>query len=43
MLQMFGGDEENIQGEALLLWSRHSSGGMWGDVHGKTCPIWGKK
>lgn len=41
---MFGeGDEENIRGEVLLLWSRHLIGGMWEDVHEQICPIWGKK
>lgn len=40
VFQVFGeGGEENIRGEALLPWSRHSNRGMWGDVHGKTCPI----
>lgn len=39
MVQMFGeGDEENTWGEALLLQRTLK----WGDVHGKTCPIWGK-
>lgn len=41
--QTFGGDEENIEGEALLLWSRRLNGGVWGHGCGKTCLIWGKQ
>lgn len=41
--QAFGGDEENIEGEALLPWSRRLNGGVWVHGHGKTCLIWGKK